>query len=82
MTDTSQEIEDKVWEMMQEKTSFQRLQMACRMFDTGRELILSSLDSNLMEAQRRGEVFVRTYGEDFSREELKRIAKNLNRVVL
>lgn len=82
MTDTSKEIENKVFEMMQKKTPSQRIVMACSMFTTARKLMLSSIDKNLTEAQKRGEIFRRTYGEDFSIDELTEISKQLNGVEL
>ena len=77
MNDTSIDIEARVARMMAAKTPEERLRMASSMFDTVRELVkMGLIDKNgaLSEAQLRARVFVRLYGEDFSAEEIKKIA--------
>jgi hypothetical protein len=63
--------------MMAEKSPQERLRMASSMFDAGRKLVEAGLrneNGDLTEAQMRARMFVRIYGEDFSEEEIKKIA--------
>ena len=63
--------------MMAAKTPEERLKMASSMFDAGRKLVEAGLRDQygqLSEAQMRARVFVRMYGEDFTEEEIKKIA--------
>jgi hypothetical protein len=77
MNDTSIDIEARVARMMAAKTPVERIKMASSMFDTGRKLVEAGLRNKygeLSEAQMRGRVFVRMYGEDFSEQEIRKIA--------
>jgi hypothetical protein len=85
MNDTSLDIEARVARMMASKTPRERLRMASSMFDTGRMLVEAGLRNKygeLTEAQIRGRVFVRMYGEDFSDEEIRKIAGKIPKMEL
>jgi hypothetical protein len=63
--------------MMAAKTPIERLRMASSMFDAGKKLVEAGLREKygeLTEAQMRAKVFVSMYGEDFTEEEIKKIA--------
>ena len=77
MNDTSVSIEARMARMMAEKTPGERLRMASSMFDLGRKLVETGLRDKygeLTEAQMRARVFVGMYGQDFSDEEIRKIA--------
>lgn len=77
MNDTSIDVESRMARMMDSKTPQDRLRMASSMFDTGRKLVEAGIRNKygeLTQAQMRARVFVRIYGEDFSEEEIKKIA--------
>ncbi len=77
MHDTSPEMEEKMREILAGKSPGERLRMACDMFACARALMragIKSEDPTLSEAQIRGRMFVRTYGDLFTREEIDRIA--------
>lgn len=80
MIDTPPEIEARVIKMMAERTPDERLRMASSMFDTARELIRASIlneNPSLNEAQIRARMFVRMYGDCFTREEIGKIMKSI-----
>jgi hypothetical protein len=80
MNDTSVDVEARMARMMSLKTPVERLQMACSMFDTGKKLVEAGIRQQygmLNEAQMRARVFVKIYGEDFSKPEIKKILSNI-----
>ena len=80
MRDTSPDIEARVARMMAERTPTERMRMAFSMFNTAKELITAGLlreNPSLNEAQLRARIFVRMYGDCFSREEIERIVKSI-----
>jgi hypothetical protein len=80
MSDTSLEIEAKMAYMLSLKTPIERLRMADSMFDAGKKLVEAGIREQfgtLNEAQMRAQVFVRIYGEDFSKEQLKKILSTI-----
>jgi len=80
MHDTSPEMEARMREMMAQKTPAERLHMACSMFAAAKTLVRSGIiheDSTLTEAQIRGRMFLRFYGNDFSPEEIQRIVARM-----
>jgi hypothetical protein len=77
MNDTSIDIEARVDRMMAAKTPEERIRMASSMFDAARKLVEAGLRDQygeMSEAQMRARVFERMYGEDFSEEEIRKIA--------
>lgn len=80
MHDTSPEMEARTLEMMAQKTPEERLRMACSMLAAGRLLVRNSIireEPDLTEAQIRGRLFLRLYGDDFSEEEIQRIVAKM-----
>jgi len=76
MYDTSPEMEARMMNMLSQKTPEARLRMACSMLASAKLLVRSGIihgEPTLTEAQIRGRVFLRLYGDDFSEEEIQRI---------
>ncbi len=68
MNDTSPEIEKILFERMGRKTSAERLEIGCRMFDFSKEIVRSSLlnsNPHISPVQLRKELFLRFYGHEF-----------------
>jgi hypothetical protein len=63
MKDTSAEIRRKQFEMMKNLSSNRRIELACEMFQTAREMIIGSLPKNLSEREFKRQLYFRTYGE-------------------
>ena len=68
MHDTSPEIEAFLTARYAALSGPQRLLMALEMFETARQVVLSSLDPSLDEQERRRELFRRFYGDVLARE--------------
>jgi hypothetical protein len=76
MIDTTSEIKDKIDEIYKNKSGEEKLLIALSMFETARELVISSLPSNLSDEELRKELFLRFYGNDFSINEKEKILTN------
>ena len=63
MNDTSPEIARMVRERMMGLSGERRFLMGVAMFDAARRMILASLPAELSEAERRRQLYWRTYGE-------------------
>ena len=80
MSDTSREVELRFRNMMMRRSPGERLAMACRMFTTARTLVLAGIAGSPEEldpGELRGLLFRRTYGKDFSPEQIARIVSAL-----
>jgi len=77
MNDTSPEIQKKIDEIYKNKSGEERLLIALSMFETARELVIASFPKELSEKERRRELFLRFYGNDFSWSEKEKIIKIL-----
>ena len=77
MKDTSFEIQKKIDEIYKNKSGEEKLLIALSMFETARELVISSLPNNLSERELRKALFLRFYGNDFSVNEKEKILSNL-----
>ncbi|MBN2210759.1 MAG: hypothetical protein JW709_05120 [Sedimentisphaerales bacterium] len=80
MNDTTSDMEKRMAAMMAARSPAERLRMASDMFDAGRELLRAGLKNHnplITEDQLRTQVFLRLYGDDFSPEEIRRIASCL-----
>ena len=77
MKDTSFEIQKKIDEIYKNKSGEEKLLIALSMFETARELVISSLPNNLSDKELRKELFLRFYGNDFSSNEKEKILTNL-----
>lgn len=82
MNDTDAKMNAKMMEMIQKKTSQERLAMGCSMFDFAKRLVVSSLlkdNPNLSPAMLRKELFLRFYGNDFDAKQRQKIIEYLTR---
>ncbi len=77
MNDTAPEIQDKIDDIYKNKTGEEKLLIALSMFETARELVISSFPKNLSEKELRKALFLRFYGNDFSVDEKAKILSNL-----
>jgi len=80
MHDTSPDMEARMMTMMAKKTPEERLRMACSMIAAAKTLVRSGIiheDNTLTEAQIRGRMFLRFYGNDFSPEEIQQIVSKM-----
>ncbi len=76
MNDTPLHIEKRMAEMIASRTPTERLKMASSMFDSGKKLMRAGLlkeNGSLNEAQLRAKMFLRLYGDCFSKDEIRRI---------
>jgi hypothetical protein len=81
MNDTSPDIEKRMAEMMASRTPAERLRMASSMFDTAKILMEAGIrqeNPSLSEAQIRARIFVRFYGDCYSKKEIVKIMKHLH----
>ena len=79
MNDTSPEIKEKIKEIYKNMSGEKKLLIALSMFETARELVIASLPKELSEKERRKELFLRFYGNDFDQEEKEKIIKSICR---
>ena len=77
MNDTTPEIQDKIDDIYKNKSGEEKLLIALSMFETARELVISSLPNNLSDKELRKELFLRFYGNDFSINEKEKILAGL-----
>jgi hypothetical protein len=80
MNDTTPGIEKRLAEMYASRTPAERLKMALGMFETAKKLVEAGLRNDhpgLSKAQIRGRTFVRLYGDCFSPDDIKRIARGI-----
>jgi hypothetical protein len=66
MNDTSPEIEAFLEARYLAMTGSERALVALEMFETAQQIVLSSLDPNLSESERRRELCRRFYGEELA----------------
>jgi len=71
MKDTSAEMRRKQFEMMKKLSSNRRIELACEMFQTAREMIVASLPKNLSEQEFKKQLYFRTYGEHLPKDFFK-----------
>jgi hypothetical protein len=77
MNDTSIDTAKKLDKIYKAKAGEEKLLIALQMFDTARELVISSLPVNLPDKELRKELFLRFYGNDFSTTDKEKILNNL-----
>lgn len=63
ISDTPAEIRRIQFEMMKKLSSRRRIELACEMFQTAREMIAASLPADLSEREFKRQLYFRTYGE-------------------
>ena len=74
--DTDPDVARRYREMLLALTPGERIEMACRMFDSARAIVLATIPDS---AERRVELFRRFYGADFDAESRTRIEDALRR---
>jgi hypothetical protein len=67
LNDTSPEIDAFLKARFASMTASDRGLMALQMFETAQQVVLSSIDPNMTEQQRRRELCRRFYGEEIAR---------------
>ncbi len=75
MNDTPKQIQLRYKKMLMSLTPSERLSMVSRMFDSGRKLIIAGIQNErpqISNAQLRGQLFLRMYGNDFTAADRKR----------
>ncbi len=75
MKDTSQEIEERFFDMMSAKSGAERLRMGFDMFETAKRLVKASIADDapgLSDVEVRLAVFDRFYGEDLPEDVMAR----------
>lgn len=77
MIDTLPSIEVKLNQIYMNKSCEEKLLIALKMFETARNIVLSSLPENLSEKEIRKELFLRFYGDDFDDKSKEKIIKRL-----
>ena len=78
MTDTPADIRRLQFEMMQKLSCNRRLELACEMFQTAREMIVTSFPQNLSEREFKEQLYYRTYGEHLPEDFFDRNIPNEN----
>ena len=73
MLDTNRDIETLYKKMLMEQTGEERMKMGASMFDTAIKFIEASLPKNLSETERKKQIFLRLYKNDFKQDELNLI---------
>jgi hypothetical protein len=68
MNDTSEEIADRVREMLMARSGAERLVMGSRMFDCARAMILASFPPGLTDLEIKGRFCQRLYGDEVQAE--------------
>jgi len=69
MNDTTPEIESRLDEIYERKSGEEKLLICLKMFETAREIVISSLPENISERELQKKIFLRFYGNDFSENE-------------
>lgn len=80
MNDTHPEVAIRFRNLMMSKTGQERLLMGCSMYDTAKEIVRSSIYNGrpgITEVDMRREVFLRFYGQEFSRAERQKLLSML-----
>lgn len=78
MNDTSPEIAAKLQELFMQRSGAERVNMAVEMFSTSRMIVTSSLEAQGYRGiELKKQIFLRTYGSDFSPETLDKICQGL-----
>jgi hypothetical protein len=65
MIDTVPSIAEKLNQIYLKKSGEEKLLIALKMFETSRDIVISSLPENLSETELRKKLFLRFYGNEF-----------------
>ena len=80
MSDATKKTELRYKEMLMSRTPLERLRMVSRMFDSSRKLVIAGIQNErpqISDAQLRGQLFLRMYGNDFTAADRKRIINKI-----
>jgi hypothetical protein len=77
MTDTSPEFAQFYFDKIMSLSPKERLRMGSSLYDTAREIVLSSLPENMSETEKKVQLFLRFYENDFTKEQLEKIIKRI-----
>jgi len=80
MSDTTFEIENKLNQTYFSKSGEEKLLIALKMFETARDIVLSSLPKNLSDNELRKELFLRFYGNEFDELTKEKILDRLKKI--
>ena len=75
--DTSKNITNKYHKMLMNKSGTECLYMGARMEEAAREMVLASISDEKTESEKKTDIFLRYYKNDFSDEEITKIIKHL-----
>jgi hypothetical protein len=73
MRDTTPEIKSRIDDIYRKMSGEQKLLISLKMFETVREIVLSSLPENLSDKELSRELFLRFYRTDFDESEIEKI---------
>lgn len=73
MNDTTASVEEKLNQIYLKKSGEEKLLIALKMFETARDIVLSSLPENLADKEIRNALFIRFYGTKFDENTKKKI---------
>lgn len=65
MNDTSPRIEEMINQIYLKKTGEEKILIALKMFETARDIVISSLPKDLSDKELKKELFLRFYGDEF-----------------
>ncbi|NUM63632.1 MAG: hypothetical protein HUU44_16105 [Ignavibacteriaceae bacterium] len=65
MNDTSPRIEEMINQIYLKKTGEEKILIALKMFETARDIVISSLPNDLSDKELKKELFLRFYGDEF-----------------
>lgn len=78
MNDTLPEVAAKLQELFMQRSGAERVNMAVEMFSASRVIVSSSLEAQGYRGiELKKQIFLRTYGSDFSPETLDKICQGL-----
>ena len=80
MNDTTPAVKGQFYRMLMEKSGEERLRMGCSMFDSAKQIVVSSIlesSPNISPGEMKRSIFIRFYGQDFSEVRKREIAGKL-----
>ena len=83
MNDTSPEMAEKMRQMIQLRSPSERAMMGLSMYTTSKKLVTDAIlrdNPDISKAELRKELFLKFYGNDFTREEQQKILFHLDHV--
>lgn len=80
MRDTTHDITNKIYKMIQKKTPHERMVMGSSMYETSKQLVIRAIKENnpsISPQDLRREIFLRFYGSDYTQIEQEKIIHHL-----